>query len=265
MNKFKIIFLDTKKNLFEVTYRLHDTIIAKQWSNKLKHIYRVPIDPIESEIADFSNLREIYKAFCDFAEIDPPFQISDRVYQNECNLLHKIYEENHNRLSVRKGNDILYKFHHAIHDAESVNDRKTKDKVHIGWGIKEGPLTTHLPCNKFYEAQIKKNNLYLPWAELGKKPYTYWINKEPKDQSRFNALCKPHMTFRAKCFVALRDKKCTLFPNQFNQYFNQFKKQWLRNYDIDDWSEKDEMCAPLLAHTDCTTDLSNMSLKEIVI
>ena len=50
---------------------------------------------------------------------------------------------------------------------------------------------------------IEKNNIYLPWAELGKKPVRYYTDKEPSDQKRINQLCKPHKTLRAKFFISL--------------------------------------------------------------
>ena len=264
INKFKLLLEDKEKNVLDIDYRLHDTVLARKWFTKLKHLRNIPVDPIESCTEDVSNLHEIYTQFCKFAEIDC-LPISTIVNQKECNLLHKVFEENHERLSRRKNNKILYKFHHAIHSSEKKKHHATKTKIDIGWGIKEGPLTEVMQCQPFYEEKLQKNNLYLPWSELGKTPYIYWINNEPTEQKRFNMLCKPHITFRAKFFIALHDIEGMTFPNQFNQYFNQFKQQWLKHYGIDDWTERDEWSAPLLAHTDSTIDLHEMVFQKIIL
>ena len=262
--KFKILFEDRDNKVLDIDYSLNDTTLAVKWFSKIKHLSKIPIDEVESDLEDLSNLDLIYDEFCDFAGLNkmPLNQIRD---QHVYNQLHKIFEDNHERLSNKSNNSILYKFHHAIHDAEP-GQSKTRQKINIGWGIKEGPLTYNMNCNPFYEKCIKKNNLYLPWAELGKQPYKYWIDKEPADQTRFNSLCKPHVTFKAKFFVALFDmEQPKPFPNQFNQYFNQFRSQWFETYNIAKWTEKDEWCAPLLAYTNHDAELNNLHFKKIIV
>lgn len=260
---FKIIFTDKNKKLVDIDYKLHDTLLSAKWFSKIKHLHKIPIDVVESELQDLSNLDLIYKQFCDFAGLTkmPLPNLGQATY----NMLHKIYEDNHDRLAGRRDNSILYKFHHAIHYAEGGNVM-SRSRLIVGWGVKEGPLTQYMNCQPFYENSIKMNNLYLPWAELGKTPYAYWRDKESNNQNRFLTLCKPHITFRAQFFVALIDiKKPTPFPNQFNQYFNQFKSQWLRKHNVDDWSEKHEWCAPLLAYTDAKINLQSMKFRKIEI
>jgi len=260
--KFKIILKNKESKTLDINYFLHDTSLAVRWFTKIKHLSKIQIDPVESDLADVSDLHEIYANFCDFAQVDR-IPINQTPTQIDCNNLHRIYEINHSRLSTKKNNEILYRFHHAIHAAEN-NKESVKKRMNIGWGLKEGPLTQPMQCNPYYENRIEKNNLYLPWSELGKTPLTYWINNEPTKQKRFNILCKPHITFRAKFFIALDDIKGMTFPNQFNQYFNQFKQQWLKHYGIDDWTERDEGCAPMLAHTDSTIDLHGMVFQKII-
>jgi len=261
-NKFKIIFQDNKSRTFDVDYTLHNTIIAEKWFSKIKHLSRINIDTVESEFDDVCNLDSIYSEFCKFADIEfntLPTKRDQKLY----NKLHQIYEQTHNRLSVKKNNSIIYKFHHAIHKAESK--KEPKKKINVGWGIKEGPLTEQMLCQPFYDDRILKNNLYLPWAELGKTPHKYWKDAEPKDQKRFNELCKPHLTFRAKFFVALEDSQFPTFTKEFNRYFDQFKRNWLSTNLIDDWTERDEWSAPLLAYSQCSDDLSGMRFKKIII
>ena len=262
MTKFKIIFTEQNSQITEVDYTLNNTLLAVKWFSKIKHLCKIPIDTIESGKEDISDLDKIYSQFCKFADLEYT-PLNAQRDQKLYNTLHQLYEEEHDRLSVVKDNSVLYKFHHAIHKAERGN--RPRGQINVGWGVNEGPLTQIMNCQPFYEDSIYKNNLYLPWSELGKTPYHYWANKEPKDKRRFNTLCRPHLTFRAKFFIALDNKKIMPFPNQFNQYFNQFKQQWLNHYGVDDWTERDECCAPLLAYTDSTLDLREMVFQKIII
>ena len=260
--KFKVILTDKSNNIIDIDYKLHDTLLSVKWFTKIKHLHKIQIDAVISELEDVSNLELIYEEFCKFARL-PKIPLPQKIDQPTCNFLHQIYEENHDRFAGKKNSEIMYRFHHAIHNAE--RGHKSKTKLYVGWGVKEGPLTQIMNCHPFYEQSIIQNNIYLPWAELGKTPYRYWEDVEPNDVGRFNALSIPHRKFRAMFFIALNDRNCLPFPNQFNQYFNQFKQNWLSHWGIDDWTERDEWCAPLLAYTDTHIDMRDLRFKKIVI
>ena len=257
-NKSFLIIFD---NDLEIMYRVHDSALATAWIHKIKHLQKIPIDPVESQTADVSNIKGLYTEFCQHAEIDP-IDI-DPLDQITLNKLHKIYEEQHEKLSVIKNNSILYKFHHSIHfhEKKSHSDKK----ITVGWGKYEGILTTKYDCNKFYEQNIIKNNIYLPWAELGKTPRTYWKNKEPSEQNRFNMLAKPHTTFRAQFLIATSSVEPTQFEAEFIEWFSRFKQGWLAHHNIRKWDIIDEECAPLLATTDYNGDLKGRSVKKIIL
>ena len=91
--KFKIIF----NNDIEIDYRVHNTELAEKWFAKIKHLKRVPFDTIESGTEDVSDLRGIYKEFCNFAGIE--YEPFDNINQKICNKLHKLYEDQHEKLS----------------------------------------------------------------------------------------------------------------------------------------------------------------------
>lgn len=259
---FKIIF----DNDLEVVYRVHDSDLADAWIHKIKHLQNIPADPVESHTTDVSNIKELYREFCKFADIDPIDIVS--LDQITLNHLHKIYEEQHEKLSRIKNNSILYKFHHSIHFHEKDHDpNKTglKNRIMVGWGKYEGILTKKFNCNNFYEQNIKENNIYLPWTELGKTPRTYWKNKEPSEQDRFNTLAKPHTTFRAKFFIATSSIEPTPFEMEFVEWFNRFKRGWLAYHNISKWDSIDEDSAPLLATTSYNGDLKGRSVKKIII
>jgi len=259
-NKFRIIFSDQENNNFDLEYRLHDSSLAQKWAKKIKHLKNIPIDPIESDGIDVSNINKIYNEFCEFASLQP-IDISN-LDQNKLNALHKIYEETHEKLSRVSNNSILYKFHHSIHYNES---KGAKDKIYVGWGVKEGLLTEQFDCYSYYADEIKANNLYLSWAELGKKPLDYWRNKEPDNQQRVNELCKPHSTLRAKFFVSLKDKVPGKFTADFLEWFDVYKKAWLETYNLKSYDEIHYYSAPLLAHADHKQDLTNAEFVKILI
>jgi len=257
---FKIIF----DNNIEVNYRLHDTELAEKWANKIKHLQNVPIDPIESGIEDFSDIKQIYNEFCKFANTEP-IEL-EPLNQDKLNQLHRIYEEQHHRLSKLKNNTILYRLHHSVHFHEGLgSNTKSLKNIAVGWGKYEGILTNQYKCYDFYEDRIIKNNIYLPWSELGKTPRTYWENKEPNNQNRFNTLAKPHTTFRAKFFIATKDKNPELFDKNFVEWFDKYKQRWFEHHNIKKWDSVDEDSAPLLAITDYKGSVEGLKFKKIII
>ena len=259
-NRFQIIFTNGKEQV-PVDYTLDDSALADKWFKKIKWISRVPYDPIESDTVDVSDLAGIYKEFCKFSNLDP-IDIGT-MDQPVLNKLHKIYEEEHERLSKMPNNAVLYKFHHSIHHNED-KPTSTNDAIHVGWGVREGPLTEQFTCHTFYADSILRNQLYLHWSELGKKPLEYWRDKEPNNQQRFNQLSKPHITFRPKFFVALNDITPQQFDPEFTEWFSTYKKQWCAAHNIEDYTEKHHYSAPILAHTEYKGNLDGFRYERIL-
>jgi hypothetical protein len=260
-NSFKLIVKNKDNQEIDLDYQLHDSIVSQKWFKKIKHLKNITVDDVESYQCDVSDLKTIYREFCIFANIDPiEFEIADQSLLND---FHKLYEKTHEHLSRKKNNSILYKFHHSIHYNENKEDFKNTSLT-IGWGTKEGPLTENFNCNQYYEEEIKRNNIYLPWAELAKTPLTYWENKEPDNQDRINELCKPHVTMRAKFFISYEDITPKKFGVEFIKWFDQYKNNWLIYHNIKKWDEVDEYSAPLLATAYHNEDISNLKFQRIV-
>ena len=260
---FKLIFKDKDNQEIILDYQLHDSIVAEKWFKKISHLKNIPIDKVESQQDDISDLKKIYNELCIFANIKPiDFEIIDQALLN---YFHKLYEDLHQNLSLKKNNSILYKFHHSIHYNENIDFHKDKKDIFIGWGIKEGPLTEIFKCNDYYEKEIKKNNIYLPWAELGKRPLVYWKNEEPSDQLRINQLCRPHTTLRAKFFISSKDIIPKVLNFAFVKWFDQYKENWLAHHNILKWNELDEYSAPLLAIANHKEDITNLKFLKILI
>jgi len=250
---FDIVF--TRANdIVQCEYKLHESIIASNWYRKITHLKQIPIDPIESYMVDLSNIRELYSKFCDYTQIDKDIDLVE-INQEALNQLHVLYETHHDTLCKYPNNEILYQFHKSIHYHEIGG---YPDKFVVGWGKKEGPVSYEFLCNPYYEQSIQKNNLYLSWIELGKRPSDYYKDKEPNSQKRINKLCKPHITFAANFFIAYNNEINT-FDEDFEKWFSQFKSSWCKQYGLSDWTAKDEYSAPLLA-----TPNHNVDVKEIV-
>jgi len=262
-NNFKIIFYDKNNKEVDLDYQLHDSLVASKWFKKIKHLKNIPIDGIESELEDVNDLQKIYNELCLFAGIQP--KIFSKVDQALLNDLHKLYEDLHDVLSKKENNSILYKFHHSIHYNEHGNITENKKNITIGWGTKEGPLTEIFSCNNYYDQSLIKNNIYLPWTELGKKPLDYWKNKEPNDQLRINQLCRPHTTLRSKFFISCKDIIPKVLDFKFIKWFDQYKENWLAHHNILKWDEIDEYSAPLLAIANHKEDITNLKFLKILI
>ena len=259
-NKFKIIF-EKDSHEIDIDYSLADTELAEKWLHKISRVKYIPIDPLESNLDDVSDLQGIYKKFCKEYKIK---EIKfDFTKQSTLNTLHKIYEDNHDNLSIKKNNQLLYKFHHAIHETEEPTINRNKIKV--SWGVKEGPLAEKFNCMPFYQNKIKKLHIYLHWSELGKKPFSYWKSKEPNLQERFNELCLPHITLRCQFFIPICDILLQPFPTGFDKWFENFKEAWLIKHKLKKWDHIDEFGAPLLAIPLTHIDCHDLNFKKIVI
>ena len=260
-NMFKIILKNKDNHQIDVDYELYDSLLAEKWAKKIKHLKRVPINPIESGICNVSDIQDIYKKFCEFANLEP--MDIEPLDQSMFNKLHKIYEKQHETLSRIKNNEILYKFHHSIHYNENVPPSQNEAKIIVGWGIKEGPLTEQFDCYSYYADKIEKNNIYQYWAELGKKPWQYHRDKEPNNQKRVNELCKPHITFRAKFLISFKDITPSEFTPDFSKWFDQYKQAWFKAYKIQEYTPIHVYSAPLLAHTSNKQDLTGYKFVRI--
>ena len=253
-NNFSLLFCK-QQHIISLEYELNQNIVAQNWFKKIKHLQAIPISKIESKELDTSNFDYLHKKFCEFINMEyVPVKIFN---QENLNYLHSLYETAHENYSKKSNNDILYEFHLAIHKKEKL----ANDWYWIGWGTQEGLLESTFDCNKFYESDLKKNNLYLPWSELGKTPLKYWQNKEPNNQDRFNELAKPHKALRALFVIQLHDRLLKALPIEFTDWFKTFKESWLQHYKIGNWSEIDEFGAVLLATAKHEIDIIDLIQK----
>ena len=258
---FKLIF-ENKTNTVDLDYQLCDTDIANRWFKKLKLIHVVPISDIESTTTKpVYTLDHYYKVFCD--RTNTKYEILDYDNQETLNYLHKLYEKAHDYYSTVKDSDFLFNLHVSIHRKESVNSLK----YNVAWGVKDGLLTELHPCNQYYSKNLKQNNIYLRWSELGKTPLKYFNDKEPDNLERILELVKPHITFRSAFFISLQDYIPNKLPIGFVNWFDNYKDPWFDKHNLNKWDEFDEKCGAPLAEcvTEFNDDLTQFDLKKIEI
>lgn len=238
---FKIIFKNLVGEKKAVDYELIETTFTERWFKKLKSIYKIPIDPNDSEVSFDQTPRtpiEIaYRNFCELMGVE--YKKLDLKDQKNLNYLHQLFEQNCNKVI----DDRIYDFHRAIHHAEGNNDEMMPQTgiISIGWGVKEGPLMSKYNCQRFYTPDaVQAGDLYLAWSELGKLPSRYFGDGEPNNQSRFNTLATPNKTLRAKFKIHRISKDYVPFPKDFSAWFETYKQSWLDHYDLDDWQPHDE-------------------------
>lgn len=253
MTKIKLIF-ENNTDTRDVDFQLIENEVSVIWIKKIKHLKHIPFDPVETTGFDFSDIDSHYKNFCTLSGVE--YQRMDYSNQDTLNHLHELYEKNHERLSTVPNNNALYIFHHAIHDQEFKHEKKD---FYVGWGIREGILTSSYPCNKFYSDVVEANCLYLPWSELGKTPLTYYNNQEPNDVSRFLQLAKPHITLRARFMIAADSRPSQTFPKEFEEWFEHYKNDWLQHHNIEQWRPCDEFSAVPLAQP-----VNDVDMKTII-
>lgn len=240
---FKVIFENKQNQPIDFLYKCNNSVISKKWLAKIKHLKNLPHDLSDSSTHHKFPLHKSYKKIKNKYKLDytPPKKID----QTALNDLHNIFE-----LISQSKNDHgveMRAFHHSIHQHEIGYRSRNRHYYDVGWGDKEGPLTTHMRLNHAYSDHMKKGNIYLRWAELGKLPSAYFHDQEPNNVDRFCELAKPHETFRAKFTIVLKDRVIQEFDDRFLKWFKNYKKQWFTKYKIDSWNPRDEQSGVLLA------------------
>jgi hypothetical protein len=161
----------------------------------------------------------------------------DKINQQEyLNKLHTLYENSCNDITK------WLRFHEAIHAAELVNNNTTEQRININYREQGGPVEKLYKPEHYNLAvtKVQAGDIIVGFSELGKEPFYYWLNQEPQNVERFCQLSKPWIKLRPKCYMYLADQD--LLPDadtlaKFNQWFAQYKPQWLAHWGIDHWGD----------------------------
>jgi len=155
--------------------------------------------------------------------------------QDYFNFLHKIYEKNY----VNDPDPAWLNFHEHIHLCESTKSRH--QHLHIDYRDRAGLLEKffNIEWLKNSTTQVKAGDVFVKWAELGKIPYNYWLNKEPNDLDRIKELCKPWLKLRPKILVALQDHDFRISSDAFEQWWQQYHAAWCQHWNVPKWDLTD--------------------------
>lgn len=230
---------------YKLIYDLADNPIAEEWIKKLKNIHRVPLDRVytinndkavtkeevtQEIIADITTLNNM---------IGKIYDIKTEYNQLDCNLIHGFTVSNQYSY-IPEVRAIFHSLHRRVHHLENLleNSELSWTWLQAEWGEKSGPLTTKhkvSPYN-YYETKIKAGNIYQPWAEFGKTPYTYWKNKDLDNVDNFLNNCKPHTTFRPGFSLCTIDRDYSLPILEFESWFDAYRSAWQERYNAPEMS-----------------------------
>jgi len=157
--------------------------------------------------------------------------------QHYLNSVHQIYETNYD------GNPDWLHFHEHVHLCEKHMRFQRHKVLHIDYrdkaGLLEKPFDRKWLDNSTTE--IKAGDVFVRWAELGKIPYTYWLNNEPDDFSRLCELAKPWLKLRPQIHIALEDIDTleNIKQEEFDLWWKDHSQKWCQYWNIQSWTLRD--------------------------
>jgi len=223
----------------QVEIELVDGVVAAALEKVFKHLQHVPLNFRKWDNPFYLT----YVTFNDLVSglVTSGNAVGVRVDTNECttlnqtyyNQLHKIYEKGYN------GDPKWLDFHEHIHLCEDHYRNCVLRSATIDYRERAGPLTKsfdHLYLSNMV-TDIAPGMVYIKWAELGKTPYSYWVDKEPNDLSRLCELAKPWIKFRPKLHIATQHTNLlSNVKSEFFPWWNQYESDWCNHWQLDKWS-----------------------------
>jgi hypothetical protein len=229
--KLKLVFADNS----DLIISLNNSVTANKLVNMSKHLQRVPLRFCNYDNPFCYTLPIANKQLIETAElldinIDQT-QLTDQYYLNS---LHKLYEQSYN------GTEIWLRFHEAIHMLEQISSATTPPAA-ISYGETAGLLNVKYSYQELQTCQstFAAGDCFVSFSELGKSPYSYWIDDEPDDFDRLVELSKPMIRLHFRMLIALTEIDRT--PSEENQskfetWFAPHKRRWCDHWGIPDWT-----------------------------
>ena len=227
------LVLSNGKKFFLDLYPSFTRDIILRWFKHLQHV-NIPWRPWDYEHHYLQkSLESIHDDLKDTAEklelqIDM-IRLGDQQYLNE---LHMIYEREYD------GSQQYTDFHEVIHSIERKYTHRS-DYFRINFRHLAGPLKILFQYQWLEHTQLKVDpgTVFIEMDELGKSPYRYWLDKEPDNLERLTQLAKPWIWMRPRLVFALDQIGFgTYDQEQFEKWFNQYKKAWCQHWNIPDWT-----------------------------
>ena len=162
--------------------------------------------------------------------------------QDYFNALHIVYENNCYNDNIPAWSD----FHRHLHMCEKnhINETNMQKTLKINYEEKGGLLEKPFDRQWLDDAKlkIKAGDAYIGVQELGKTPYTYWLDNEPNDIVRMRQVIKPWVKLKPNIIIALEDIDLQKDPKklaEFESWWAQYSKELCHYWNIPSWTSID--------------------------
>jgi hypothetical protein len=226
---------------------LYSNPVSEWLYSRYKHLAHLPLDFGKKNLffdqcPDRSVAEHAVKQSADRLGITiQDLSLSDQSYLN---YLHSVYEKNFLQSAYKEktsSTEDWVAFHDAVHMMEKVNTQEGQlPFVSFDHNVRAGALekTFDRKYLKYATSQVKKNQCFVQWEELGKTPWDYFQNCEPNDIDRLCELAKPWLMLRTSFRVACDD--FDLLENvdfaEFNNWFSSYQQPWCDHWRLTDWN-----------------------------
>jgi hypothetical protein len=240
----------------QIIFDLCDNEIAQQWYKKLEYLKSQNIDIDKNFTSDTFGLLKPYQHYkekldviINWINLNTPYTIEKKVSYNQEDLcsMHDIYVLLANDPTYDVFNE-TYLLNKLIHMCELTIEKLTKPShFTIAWGMNDGITMEEFKQDPYqhYTQDIIPGQLYLAWAEIGKKPSGYWHDGDPENLDNFLNTTRPHRTWSSHCKIILANQGKK--SQKFWQWFEAYKTPFLEKWNLQDWGDLEECGAIELA------------------
>jgi hypothetical protein len=184
-------------------------------------------------------------------------QPGDQEYFNQ---LHKAYEVGYN------GDHKWLEFHELVHICEATGHNLFRRKaLHIDYREKAGSLERAFDPEwiDLGVTQVRRGDVFVMEAELGKMPYSYWADNEPGDMDRLLELAKPWLLLKPQILVAVEDIDFmdNVDRTGFEQWWTPRQSTWCRHWKLNNWTIENMFSAMVLGTVD--TKMMDVLVAEL--
>jgi hypothetical protein len=226
------------------------------------NVRKNPYHPLVNDSSALTNL--LTNKALELALLVIPEKLTDKTYLN---YLHTVYVDH----VSRPGFDVGWlEFHDLLHALETSvgSNLRTKD-IWIDFEERAGPL-----IKKFDRALLKYATVtrepgvcYIAHHELGKDPFTYYNDREPRDIDTMCQLMKPWIDLKPALNIETSwDSLHHRFRDvekDFATWFGPYRQAWCDYHELDDWcTDEIFMAIPIGRTQDVSTLIDAFSKQD---
>jgi hypothetical protein len=239
-----------------VNYTLADNPVAHEWYEKIKLLQNQGLKIDQEFTSDAYGSLQSYTWYkqqldktIDWVNQNTGYFIvkKDRYDQTELCAMHDIYVDM-TQDPLCLAHPETYQLNKYIHCVEfTVNGNKHPGYFAISWGLNDGVTMQSTDQNfyRHYTTNLIPGNMYLYWAEIGKRPTEYWRDNDPENLENFLNVTCPHHSWSAHCKINI--KGSWNVETKFWQWFETYRQPFLSKWGLTEWTELHETGAVELA------------------